>query len=137
MGKKVIQAVYENGVLKPMQRLELAEQQVVQIGLNPEGTTEHPYITQTLGICGGRPVILGTRIPVKVLMQHHRMGDSVEKILAGFPGLTPAQFYDALSYYYDHSTEIDADIEADELSHLAQRFNLHLGADGTLSLQGE
>ncbi|MEC4814578.1 MAG: DUF433 domain-containing protein [Scytonema sp. PMC 1069.18] len=137
MGTKVIQAVYENGVLKPMQRLELTEQQVVQIGINPEETTEHPYITQTLGICGGRPVIKGTRIPVKVLIQYHRMGDTMEKILAGFPGLTPAQFYDALSYYYDHSAEIDADIEADELSHLVQRFNLQLGADGILSLQGD
>ena len=133
---KVIQVVYENGVLKPMQTLELAEHQVVEIGLQPK-EIDHPYITQTLGICGGRPVIRGTRIPVKVLVQHHRMGDSVDKILAGFPGLTTAQFYDALSYYYDRQVEIDADLAADDLSHLAQRFNLQVGADGTLSPQGQ
>jgi len=44
----VVQAVYEKGVLKPSQPLDLAEQQVVQISLNPETTTDHPYITQTL-----------------------------------------------------------------------------------------
>ena len=131
---KVIQAVYENGVLKPTQTLELAEQQVVQIGLHLEGMTEHPYITQTQGICGGRPVIRGTRIPVKVLVQHHRIGDSIDKILEGFPKITAAQFYDALSYYYDHEAEINADMEADELSHLTEQFNLLLGTDGTLSL---
>jgi len=43
----VVQAVYEKGVLKPSQPLDLAEQQVVQISLNPETTTDHP-ITQTL-----------------------------------------------------------------------------------------
>lgn len=28
--------------------------------------TEHPHITQTPGVCGGRLVVRGTRIPVKV-----------------------------------------------------------------------
>jgi len=39
----VVQAVYEKGVLKPSQPLDLAEQQVVQISLNPETTTDHPH----------------------------------------------------------------------------------------------
>jgi len=54
-------------VLKPSQPLSLTEQQVVKISLNPETKTAHPHITKTPGICGGRPVVQGTRIPVKVL----------------------------------------------------------------------
>jgi len=48
--------------------------------------------------------------------------------LAGFPDLTAAQLYDALSYYYT-TAEIDADIEADELSEVLNKFNLEINAD--------
>jgi uncharacterized protein (DUF433 family) len=129
----VVQVVYENGVLKPTQPLSLAEQQVVQISLNPEATTDHPHITKTPGVCGGRPVVRGTRIPVKVLVGYYRMNDKVTDIMTGFPNLTAAQLYDALSYYYDHQAEIDADMEADELSELLKQFNLQMNADGVLS----
>lgn len=129
----VVYAVYENGMLKPTQPLGLAEQQVVQISINPEATTNHPHITQTPGVCGGQPVVRGTRIPVKALVGYYRMNYKETEILAGFPDLTAAQFYDALSYYYDRQAEIDADVEADELSELLQQFKLEVNADGVLS----
>lgn len=127
-----IQAVYEGGVLKPTQPLGLAEQQVVRISLNPEAPTEHPHITQTPGVCGGRAVVRGTRIPVKVLVGYYRMNYNITEILAGFPTLTAAQFYDALSYYYDRQAEIDADLEADEASAILKEFNLEMNADGAI-----
>jgi len=130
---QVIEAIYENGVLKPTQPLNLKQQQVVQISLNSEFKTDYPHISKTPGICGGRPVIRGTRIPVKVLVNHYRMNEKVTDILAGFPNLTASQFYAALSYYYDHQSEIDADMEADELSSLLKQFNLVVNADGVLS----
>ena len=34
-----------------------------------------------------------------------------EELVRTFPHLTLAQVYDALSYYYDHQTEIDAEIK--------------------------
>ena len=130
----LVDAVFENGTLKPTQPLNLSEQQVVKISLNPELATTHPYITKTPGICGGRPVVRGTRIPVKVLVNHFlRQNDSIEYILAGFPQLTLAQFYDSLSYYYDHQEEIDADLEADELPAILKQFDLSIDATGRLS----
>jgi hypothetical protein len=36
------------------------------------------------------------------------------EILKGFPTITAAQLYDALSYYYDHKDEIEEFIEANE-----------------------
>jgi hypothetical protein len=39
---------------------------------------------------------------------------SIEEILRGFPHLTPAQVYDAFSYYYDNQVEIEKDISENE-----------------------
>ncbi|HEY68065.1 MAG TPA: DUF433 domain-containing protein [Thermoflexia bacterium] len=128
----VVQATYENGVLHPARPLDLAERQVVQISLNPKATADHPHITRTPGVCGGRPVVRGTRIPVKVLVRYHQMGYTTMEILSGHAGLTPAQLYDALSYYYDHQAEIEADIKADELPALLERFDMKIDTDGVL-----
>ncbi len=122
----VVQAIYENGVLHPDRPLGLAERQIVQINLGAVATTDHPHITQTPDVCGGRPVVRGTRIPVKALVGYHRMGYTLTEILEGFSGLTAAQLHDALSYYYDHQAEIDADIEADELPVILERFGLEM-----------
>jgi len=56
-----------------------------------------------------------------VLVGYYRLNYKETEILAGFPDLTAAQLYDALSYYYDHQAEIDADIEADELSEVLKQ----------------
>jgi uncharacterized protein (DUF433 family) len=70
----------------------------------------HPHVECRPGVQGGLPVIKGSRFPISSIIQNHRRGLSVEDILHEFPHLTPAQVYDALSYYYDHRTEIDAEI---------------------------
>ena len=133
----VIQATYENGVLRPTRPLNLAERQVIQFRLESDAATDHPHITKTPGVRGERPVVQGTRIPVKTLAGYHRMGYTLDEILAGFPGLTVAQRHDALSYYYDHQAEIDADLEADDLPAVTERFRLQMDADGVLSPLGK
>lgn len=75
--------------------------------------TIHPYVTQKEDIQGGKPIIVGTRTPVRSIVFYHKMGDTPEEILDKYPHLTLAQIYDALSYYYDHKEEIDNDIESD------------------------
>lgn len=69
--------------------------------------TEHPYVVKMEGICGGEPVIAGTRIGVEIIVGRHKYGESVEEILTHYPQLTHAQVHDALSYYYDHKDEIE------------------------------
>ena len=71
----------------------------------------HPYIERKRGVCGGRPVIKGTRFPVSSVAIHYHRGLTAEDILHDFPQLTPTQVYGALAYYFDHREEIDADIE--------------------------
>ena len=36
---------------------------------------------------------------------------SIEEILEGYPSITPAQLFDALSYYFDNKEEIDKELK--------------------------
>ncbi|MDY6875100.1 MAG: DUF433 domain-containing protein [Chloroflexota bacterium] len=78
----------KNGVLRPAHPPGLAERQAVQISLDPQATTDHPHATRTPSVCGGRPVVRGTRIPVKVLVRYHQMGYTSTEILSGYAGLS-------------------------------------------------
>jgi len=79
--------------------------------------------------------IKGTRIRVKNIIIHYKSGMPVEEILEGFPNITPAQFYDALSYYYDYKEQIEKEIEAENLHEIEKEFNLKLQPNGTLKIK--
>jgi len=74
----------------------------------------HPYVTNKKGVCGGRSIIVGTRIPVWSIIKWYKIGMSLEEIMREFPQLTPAQTHDAFSYYYDNLKEIEKDIAENE-----------------------
>jgi uncharacterized protein (DUF433 family) len=93
------------------------------------------YITRIAEVCGGCPIIKGTRTPVKTIVGYYKMGLSVEEILEGLPHLSPAQIFAALSYYYDHQAEIEQDIEESRGERLVERYGLTITADGRLLLQ--
>ena len=131
--QQVIIATYENGTLTPDRPLNLRDRQTVKIRLASENETWHPYITKTPGICGGKAVIRGTRIPVSILIGHYQNQETPEEILAGFSQLSLAQFYDALSYYYENQSEIDRDREMERLTQICDRFNLEIDINGKLS----
>lgn len=84
--------------------------------------TKHPYIVCIEGICGGRPIIIGTRTPVRSIVGYFKMEMSAEEILEGLPHLNLAQIHDALSYYYDHQEEVERDIQEDSEENLMKRF---------------
>ena len=72
---------------------------------------DHPYITSHRDLCGGSPVIKGTKFPVRSVVNYVlRQGLSPEEIVGEFSHLTLAQVYDALSYYYDHKDAIDREL---------------------------
>lgn len=70
----------------------------------------HPYVERRPGVQGGRSVIKGTRFPVSSIVLNHRRGLTVEEILREFPHLSPAEVYDALSYYYDHREQVEQEM---------------------------
>jgi uncharacterized protein (DUF433 family) len=69
---------------------------------------EHIEITPE--IAGGKPRIKGHRITVQnIVTWHERMGKSADDISAEY-GLTLAEIYAALSYYFDHQDELNKSI---------------------------
>ena len=93
--------------------------------LSPTSPTPiaHPHVEQLPDVQGGVPVIRGTRFPVSSIVRNHRRGLSVDEILREFPSLTPAAVYDALSFYYDHRAEIDAEMaESDRIGEMMRNF---------------
>lgn len=75
-------------------------------------------------ICGGSPVIVGTRFPVRsAVIYVLKHGLTPEELVARFPHLTLAQVHDALSYYYDNREEIEKDIVQNSEEIVRQRLS--------------
>lgn len=71
---------------------------------------------------------MGTRTPVRAIVELWRLGITPEEIPGHFPHLTLAQAFDALSYYADHQAEIQEYIDRnqipDDLIHPAARTDV-------------
>ena len=103
------------------------------------------YIAIKPGYCDGKAHIAGHRIKVQhVAVWHDRMGMTPEEIVATYPSITLPEVHAALSYYYGHRAEIDADVEEDErlaaemqskagASKLKAKLEQLRGADNSLS----
>ena len=98
--------------------------------------SEHKYIQ----IEDGVPTIAGTTMKVVELVTAQTIyGWSPEEIHFQHPYLSMSQIHSALAYYWDHKTDIDADIDrrfayAEQLRHAAEPFPLaaKLRAQGRL-----
>jgi hypothetical protein len=56
-----------------------------------------------------------------------KRGEAEAGILTAYPDLERAQVYAALTYYYDHPEEIDAELRADETA--ADRYEQERAVD--------
>jgi uncharacterized protein (DUF433 family) len=75
---------------------------------------DYRNIEKVPGRCGGRAVVVGTRIRVSIILTLYRQGMTVEEIVQQYPHIRPADVHDALAYAYHHPDEIEADIAADD-----------------------
>jgi uncharacterized protein (DUF433 family) len=73
--------------------------------------TTHPYIVKIEGYQGGEPMVRSAHVTVRTIVEQIRLGTTPEQLVKGYPPLTLAEIYDALSYYYDHTSEIESIIE--------------------------
>lgn len=71
-------------------------------------TTETGYrhIVRDPAILSGEPIVRGTRVPVRAVVETWRMGVPAEEIRSHFPHLSPAQIFEALACFEDHQQEI-------------------------------
>jgi uncharacterized protein (DUF433 family) len=83
--------------------------------------TGHKYIVRIRGICGGSPIIDGTRIAVRTIMEYIQQAGYTPEEIAQALGLDLSQVYDAMSYYYDHKDEIDKEIAENDMEYQKQR----------------
>lgn len=75
---------------------------------------EFPGIESTPGVCGGKPCVLGTRIPVWALEQARRLGISEADLLHAYPTLHAADLTHAWAYVRAHHAEIEQQIQENE-----------------------
>ena len=52
---------------------------------------EQPIISCNPDVMGGTAVFAGTRVPVQTLLDYLAAGDSIDEVLAGFPGVSREQ----------------------------------------------
>jgi uncharacterized protein (DUF433 family) len=90
-------------------------------GTTPGFPTEHPHIERRPGVCGGSPVIRGTRITVRHIAVLHKDGAGVREMLEAYPHLQASWIHDAISYYLDHRDEIECEIEANRIESVLSR----------------
>ncbi|MBM4033783.1 MAG: DUF433 domain-containing protein [Planctomycetes bacterium] len=88
------------------------------------------WITRRRGVCGGEPVIRGTRLPVSAVIASYKQGMSFEEILDGYPGITPAQLHEAFAYYYDHQRQIERLLRPIDPRELAAKHGMTLTPAG-------
>ena len=77
--------------------------------------TAHRYVVTNDQILSGEPIILGTRTPVRAIVELWRQGLAPEAIPSRLPHLGLAQVFDALSYYSDHQEEIHQHMERNRI----------------------
>ena len=90
------------------------KEQVATYTARPPVPTDHPHIVRIKGVRGGEPIVNGAYVSVRAIIERTRLGEMPEQILDAYENLTLAQVYDALSYYYDHTAEIEAYIKENE-----------------------
>ena len=74
-----------------------------------EAITSYKYIVRKSD--SKEPIIQGTRIAVRDVVENWKMGLSPEEIPSIYPHLTLSQVFEALAFYQDHKEEIEAFIE--------------------------
>ena len=82
--------------------------------------TEHPHIVRLAGVWGGEPAIDGLRVTVRHVATLHQRCETIPEIAAAL-GLTQAQVFHAVNYYFDHQDEITALIAQEEEAHPRSR----------------
>ena len=79
------------------------------------GSTNHPFVVKSKDICGGSPIIEGTRTRViDIAIEYEILGRSPDEIITAHPYLNLPQVHDALSFYYENRDELDQKAEQDQ-----------------------
>lgn len=73
-----------------------------------------PGVESNPNVCGGKPCIIRTRIPVWVLIQAKKLGTSEADLLSCYPTLRAEDLTNAWAYYRNYRDEIEDQIRKNE-----------------------
>lgn len=94
----------------PLHKGKIMKEQIVK-----RATTNHPFVVMNKDVCGGSPIIEGTRTRVvDIAVEYEMLGHSPDEIINSHPYLNLSQVHDALSYYYENREELDKKIAEDQ-----------------------
>jgi len=71
-------------------------------------------ITKREGVCGGREIIEGHRIPVWQIAKLHKEGASIRELNSKFYRLSTEEIRQAIDFYKENTEKIEAQIEENE-----------------------
>ncbi len=101
-------------VEKLLTELSAAEKaQVIQWAARELGDA-FPGVESVLGVCGGEPCIVRTRIPVWLLEQGRRSGVNEAELLRCYPTLRAEDLANAWAYVRAHRADIEQQIRENE-----------------------
>ena len=83
-------------------------------------------IEVTPGVCGGRPRLTGTRVPVHRVAGYYRLGYAPEEILSVLDSLTLPQVHAAIAHALANPGDIDAALEEEAAA--AEKLRPHIKA---------
>jgi uncharacterized protein (DUF433 family) len=69
-------------------------------------------ITRDPEILGGTPVFAGTRVPVRILLEHFEAGETLDEFLENFPSVTRQQAVQFLDLVISHLPKIEDEAAA-------------------------
>ena len=69
---------------------------------------ENPNISKDPDILGGTPVFMGTRVPIRVLIESLEAGDTLDEFLENYPSVTKKQAIEVLDLAMERLTNDEA-----------------------------
>ena len=82
-------------------------------------------IVKVEGVCGGQPVIRGTRVSVLSIVNYMEIYGNRESILEALPHLTEEDIDAAVEYYRHHTDEIETYRREEDASETWDLPNTH------------
>ena len=82
----------------------------------------HCHVTTDRRICGGSPIIRGTRTSIANIAGYYLMGLTPEETQRELPHLSLAQIFDALAFYLDHRETINRELQKDKEEIVSRDF---------------
>jgi uncharacterized protein (DUF433 family) len=120
------------------EQLQRSPAEVADEVLTQHLSPPHAHVELVQTTFGLRALLKGTRIPVSIIVGYIQAGETPETLAKEvMPHVSLATIHDALSYYYDHKTEIDRE-RAENTEEASRKYlKERLGEEGYQRLTGQ